>query len=58
LLSGTYDEIKADLAEIADQGMTELFVDLNFDPEIGNVDADPTESMSRADEALAAFAPR
>ncbi|MDX6284696.1 MAG: hypothetical protein QOG53_181 [Frankiales bacterium] len=58
LLSGSYDEIKADLDEIAGQGITEVFVDLNFDPEIGNVDADPKESMRRAEDALEAFAPR
>jgi probable F420-dependent oxidoreductase len=57
LLSGSYDEIRNDLVEIASQGITELFVDLNFDPEIGNVDADPDESMRRAEDALQALAP-
>jgi hypothetical protein len=56
-LSGSYDEIRADLAAIAEQGMTETFVDLNFDPEIGSVDADPKESMRRAEEVLEALAP-
>jgi probable F420-dependent oxidoreductase len=56
-LSGSYDEIRADLAQLAEQGMTETFIDLNFDPEIGSVDADPKESMRRAEEVLEALAP-
>jgi probable F420-dependent oxidoreductase len=55
-LTGTADEIRADMAELAAHGVTELFVDLNFDPEIGSPDADPAESMQRAEEALEAFA--
>jgi probable F420-dependent oxidoreductase len=58
VLSGSYDEIRADLDNLAEQGMTETFVDLNFDPEIGNVDADPKESMRRAEEVLEALAPK
>ena len=57
LLAGTIDEIRADLADLAARGVTELFVDLNFDPAIGSPDADPVTSLRRADEALAAFAP-
>ncbi|HEY8472928.1 MAG TPA: TIGR03619 family F420-dependent LLM class oxidoreductase [Natronosporangium sp.] len=56
-LVGTLDQIRSDFDEIAAQGITELFVDLNFDPEIGSPDADPAASMARADEALDAFAP-
>jgi probable F420-dependent oxidoreductase len=56
--TGTVDQIRADFDEVAGQGITELFVDLNFDPQIGSPDADPTSSMRRADEALEAFAPR
>ncbi|GAA2592383.1 TIGR03619 family F420-dependent LLM class oxidoreductase [Actinomadura fulvescens] len=52
-LTGTHDEIRADLAAIARQGVTELFVDLNFDPR-----ADPREAVRLAGEALEAFAPR
>jgi hypothetical protein len=37
-------------------GVTEFFVDLNFDPEIGSPDADPAESMRRAETALTGFA--
>jgi probable F420-dependent oxidoreductase len=56
-LVGTLDQIRADFGELAGQGITELFVDLNFDPEIGSPDADPGDARRRADEALAAFAP-
>jgi probable F420-dependent oxidoreductase len=56
-LSGSLDEIRGDLAVIAAQGVTELFVDLNFDREIGTPDADPDISMRRAHEVLDALAP-
>ncbi|HEX7746866.1 MAG TPA: TIGR03619 family F420-dependent LLM class oxidoreductase [Micromonosporaceae bacterium] len=56
-LTGSLDEIRADFAALAGQGVTELFIDLNFDPEIGSPDADPVESVRRADEVLDAFAP-
>ncbi len=55
--TGTLDEIRADVQTTAAQGITELFVDLNFDPEIGSPDADPVASVRRAEEALASFAP-
>jgi probable F420-dependent oxidoreductase len=56
-LTGTLDQIRSDFAGLEEQGITELFVDLNFDPEIGSPDADATVSMRRADEVLAALAP-
>jgi len=56
-LAGTPDQIRADFADLAALGVTELFIDLNFDPRIGSPDADPTESMRRAEEALESFAP-
>ena len=56
-LTGSLEQIKADVAEVAEQGVTELFVDLNFDGEIGVVDADPAASMARAHEMLDALAP-
>ncbi len=57
LLTGSLDDIRADLLAIAEQGITETFLDLNFDPTIGNPEADPTASMRRAHEVLDAFAP-
>jgi probable F420-dependent oxidoreductase len=55
--TGTLDKIKRDFADYAAAGATELFVDLNFDEQIGNPDVDAEESMRRAHEALEAFAP-
>lgn len=57
ILSGSWDEIRTDLAGLADAGVTETFLDLNFDPEVGRVDADPEASVHRAFEMLAALAP-
>jgi probable F420-dependent oxidoreductase len=56
-LSGSFAEIRGDLEMLAGQGMTEVFVDLNFDPEIGAPDTDPAEALRRAEEALEALAP-
>ncbi|WP_068922918.1 TIGR03619 family F420-dependent LLM class oxidoreductase [Planobispora rosea] len=56
-LSGSFEEIRGDLAALAAQGVTDVFHDLNFDPEIGSPDADPGESMRRAEAALEALAP-
>jgi hypothetical protein len=56
-LTGTVEKIRRDMASYADAGATELFVDLNFDEQIGSPDADPAESMRRARDALEAFAP-
>jgi len=56
-LTGTVEKIKRDMQEYDAAGVTELFVDLNFDEQIGNPDADPAESMRRAHHALESFAP-
>ena len=54
---GSFPEIRDDLAVLAAKGITETFIDLNFDPEIGSPDADPATSMRRAHEVLEALAP-
>ena len=56
-LSGSWDEIRGDLALLAEQGVTETFLDLNFDPEVGAVDADPDASVERGRTMLAELAP-
>jgi probable F420-dependent oxidoreductase len=56
-LTGSYEEIRQDVADLAAKGVTEVFHDLNFDPAIGSPDADPEESMRRAEAALEALAP-
>jgi probable F420-dependent oxidoreductase len=55
--TGTVEKIRRDFADYAAGGATELFVDLNFDEQIGNPEADAAQSMRRAHEALEAFAP-
>jgi probable F420-dependent oxidoreductase len=56
-LTGSLDQVRADLPGLADQGVTDLFIDLNFDPTIGHLDADPVASMRRAHAVLEALAP-
>jgi probable F420-dependent oxidoreductase len=57
LLSGDYAQIRADADSLADQGVTELFYDLNWDRQIGSPDADPAAATARASEILEALAP-
>lgn len=57
LLTGSEEQIRDDLAALAGQGVTEVFIDLNFDPAIGSPSADAAESMRTAEEVLEAFAP-
>jgi len=57
-LTGSYEEILADFEALAAQGVTELFVDLNFDPMLSGPSADPWDAMWLAREALQALAPR
>lgn len=54
-LTGSYEEIRRDVEELGARGVTEVFHDLNFDPEV--VTAAPEEAMRRAEEALEALAP-
>jgi probable F420-dependent oxidoreductase len=56
-LSGSYEQIRADLDGLAAQGLTELFIDLNWDLEVGGPDADPVAAMARAEATLEALAP-
>src|SRR6266513_2828437 len=41
LLSGGFDQIRADTQWLAEQGVTEVFYDLNWDPLVGAPDVDP-----------------
>ncbi len=56
-LSGSVEQIRADLPRLAEQGVTELFLDLNFDDRVGSPDADPAESMRIADDVLEGLRP-
>jgi probable F420-dependent oxidoreductase len=56
-LSGSYEQIRADTAWLGEQGVTEVFYDLNWDPLVGSPDADPTAAAERAEEIMRALAP-
>ncbi len=58
LLSGSLEQIRADVAWLASQGVTEVFYDLNWDPEIGSPDADPARAADRAAFLAENLAPR
>jgi probable F420-dependent oxidoreductase len=57
LLSGSYEQIRADTAWLGEHGVTEVFYDLNWDPGIGNPAVDPKAATDRAAEIMAALAP-
>lgn len=56
-LTGSLEDIREDLEALADAGMTEAFIDLNFDPLVGSPDADPAASLEHARTVLEALAP-
>lgn len=57
-LSGTYDDIRADTAWLAEQGVTELYYDLNWVPGIGDPDVPAEKATALATEIAEALAPR
>jgi hypothetical protein len=57
LLSGGFDDIRADVQWLAEQGVTEVFYDVNWDPLVGAPDADPAGAAARAEEILEGLAP-
>jgi hypothetical protein len=56
-LTGSADQIRDDIEMLERKGVTEVFLDLNFDPEVGSPLADPRASIERAHHVLDAFAP-
>ncbi len=56
-LHGTPDEVRADLARLEAAGVTEVFFDLNFAPDVGSPAADPVGAMRTAERVLGTFAP-
>ncbi len=56
-LSGSYDEIRADVAWLAEQGVTELYYDLNWDDRVGNPDVSVAAATERAAEIIDGLAP-
>ncbi len=58
LLSGSFDQIRADTDWLAGRGVAEVFYDLNWDPQIGSPEVDPASAGRRAGEILDALAPK
>jgi len=58
LLSGSVAQIREDAAWLGEQGITELFYDLNWDPQVGSPSVTPEAAAERAGEILAELAPR
>jgi probable F420-dependent oxidoreductase len=58
VLSGSYEQIREDADWLAEQGVTELFYDLNWDPQVGNPAVEPEAAAKRAGQILAGLAPR
>lgn len=56
-LTGGAEAIRDDLGRLGEQGVTEVFLDLNFHPAVGSPDADPRASRDHAEEVLETFAP-
>lgn len=56
-LSGSYEQIREDVAWLAEQGVTELFYDLNWDPQVGNPAVAPEAAAARASDILGGLAP-
>lgn len=57
-LSGSYERIREDAAWLSEQGVTELFYDLNWDPKVGSPDVAPEAARARATQIMEALAPR
>jgi alkanesulfonate monooxygenase SsuD/methylene tetrahydromethanopterin reductase-like flavin-dependent oxidoreductase (luciferase family) len=57
LLSGSSAQIRADLDWLAAAGVTEVFLDLNWDPLIGSPDVEPSAATDRASALLEALKP-
>jgi probable F420-dependent oxidoreductase len=55
-LQGTADQIRADLDRLAAQGVTEVFLDLNWDPRTVSDHVDPSAALENAEQVLAEFA--
>ena len=56
-LSGSFSQIRGDAERLAEQGVTEVFYDLNWDYQVGSLDADPVAATARATELMEALAP-
>jgi alkanesulfonate monooxygenase SsuD/methylene tetrahydromethanopterin reductase-like flavin-dependent oxidoreductase (luciferase family) len=57
LLSGSADQIREDLRTLAGEGVTQVFLDANFDTSVGSPDADAATAERKAMRLLETFAP-
>jgi hypothetical protein len=56
-LTGTYDEIRADADWLGEQGVTDLYYDLNWHDRIGNPDVPIEEATEQAMTIIEALRP-
>jgi alkanesulfonate monooxygenase SsuD/methylene tetrahydromethanopterin reductase-like flavin-dependent oxidoreductase (luciferase family) len=56
-LTGTPEQIWADIWDLADQGVTEVFLDLNWDPAIGSPDVDAAVAVDHAIDLMRVLSP-
>lgn len=57
-LHGSAEQVLDDLRSLAAQGVTEVFLDLNFSPRVGSPDVDPDTATAYAEQVLEVLAPR
>ncbi|MCZ3385615.1 MAG: TIGR03619 family F420-dependent LLM class oxidoreductase [Actinomycetia bacterium] len=57
-LHGSAEQIRADLAALGAAGVTEVFLDLNWDPETVADDIDAAAALDNAERVMTALAPR
>ncbi|HEX8862992.1 MAG TPA: TIGR03619 family F420-dependent LLM class oxidoreductase [Actinomycetes bacterium] len=56
-LTGSLEELRADLDTLREQGVTEVFLDFNYDPEIGSPDVPAEVALKRVEAALDGLVP-
>jgi hypothetical protein len=56
-LHGTREQVLDDLAALRAQGVTEVFLDLNFSPRVNFPDVDAGAALEYAERVLYAFGP-
>lgn len=56
-LHGSAGQVLDDLHALAAQGVTEVFIDLNFSPRVGSPDVEPDAATAYAEQVLEALAP-
>ncbi len=57
LLTGSIDQVRGDLHRLGDQGVTEVFVDPNFSPDVVSPSVEPARALGTALELLERLAP-